>query len=83
MFGMSMHLLQVHLVRLDHSRNMARFYHLSLEPTLFGGFSVMRIWGRIGTLGRTRLDLFVDEPSAVSHLFCMARRKKGRGYRLG
>ncbi|WP_208993881.1 MULTISPECIES: WGR domain-containing protein [unclassified Labrenzia] len=46
---------------------MNRFYHLSVEQTLFGGFGVRRIWGRVGTRGRSRLDLFADAPSARAH----------------
>ncbi|WP_145926033.1 WGR domain-containing protein [Shinella sp. HZN7] len=32
--------------RIDAMRNMARFYMLSLEPTLFGEVAVLRHWGR-------------------------------------
>ncbi|WP_279629137.1 WGR domain-containing protein [Labrenzia sp. 011] len=41
---------------MDSTRNMERFYGLLIEPTLFGGFAVLRTWERIGTWGRTRLD---------------------------
>jgi hypothetical protein len=37
------------LKRVDPGRNMNRFYHLSVEPTLFCGFAVRRTWGRLGT----------------------------------
>ncbi len=59
---------------------MARFYRLSLEPSLFGDYAVSRNWGRIGTLGRTRVDLFGDEISALQHFLQMTKRKKSRGY---
>ncbi|OYZ92578.1 MAG: molybdenum metabolism regulator, partial [Xanthobacter sp. 17-67-6] len=32
----------LHLRRIDPARNMRRFYTLSLQPTLFGGTSVVR-----------------------------------------
>jgi WGR domain len=38
----------VHLARIDPSRNMCRFYRLDVQPDLFGGFSVVKEWGRIG-----------------------------------
>lgn len=41
----------IDLVRIDPKRNMARFYGIALQPTLFGEVSVVRCWGRIGTKG--------------------------------
>ncbi len=69
------------LKRVDPVRNMNRFYHLSVEPTLFGGFAVRRTWGRLGTRGRTRLDLFADASSALAHQQKLAAQKHRRGYR--
>ncbi|WP_082837329.1 WGR domain-containing protein [Labrenzia sp. OB1] len=54
----------VFLTRIDPHRNMARFYVLSVEPTLFGDYAVQRRWGRLGTSGRSRSDLFPDLVSA-------------------
>ena len=44
------------LERRDATRNMARFYVLAIEPTLFGDTALIREWGRIGSAGRRRLD---------------------------
>lgn len=52
------------LERRDPSRNMARFYVLAIEPTLFGDMALVREWGRIGSLGRRRLDLHANVTSA-------------------
>ncbi len=41
----------VELRRLDPARNMFRFYLLAIEPGLFGGFRLLRQWGRIGARG--------------------------------
>jgi predicted DNA-binding WGR domain protein len=46
------------LERCDPARNMARFYVLTIEPTLFGDTALVREWGRLGQRGRRRLDLF-------------------------
>ena len=42
------------LERVDRSKNMARYYVLSVEPTLFAESSLVRRWGRMGGAGRTR-----------------------------
>ena len=39
------------LERRNASRNMARFYVLAIEPTLFGEMALVREWGRIGSMG--------------------------------
>lgn len=52
------------LERVDPARNMARYCVLSVEPTLFGDTALVREWGRIGMLGRRRLDLYAKECEA-------------------
>lgn len=66
--------------RIDPSRNMARFYVLSIQPTLFGGSSVVREWGRIGTRGRCKLELFDDAEQAERIRTRIERSKRARGY---
>ena len=41
----------IELRRLDPARNMFRFYLLAIEPDLFGGFRLLKQWGRIGGRG--------------------------------
>ncbi|MDR7223053.1 WGR domain-containing protein [Aminobacter aminovorans] len=70
----------LHLQRRDPSRNMARFYCLSVEGSLFGDAVLVREWGRIGTLGRRRLDLFASAAQAQEALRLLAASKVQRGY---
>jgi predicted DNA-binding WGR domain protein len=69
------------LERRDESRNMARFYVLAIEPTLFGDSALVREWGRIGSWGRRRLDLYADAKTSGEALETWLRRKERRGYR--
>lgn len=76
-------LLQVLVLeRVDRARNMARYYVLSIEPTLFEDFAVVRRWGRIGCAGRTRIDLHPSPPVAEIELEKWLSRKRRRGYML-
>jgi predicted DNA-binding WGR domain protein len=70
------------LERRDTGRNMARFYVLAVEPTLLGDSALVRGWGRIGTLGRRRLDLHPDAASAGEALEMWLARKTRRGYQI-
>jgi predicted DNA-binding WGR domain protein len=65
---------------MDPARNMARFYLVSVGRSLFGDFSVVREWGRIGTIGRMRVDLFENEHVALGALEAIERSKRKRGY---
>ena len=56
------------LERCDPARNMARFYVLTIEPTLFGDTALVREWGRLGQRGRRRLDLFAGRVQAAEAL---------------
>ena len=46
------------LHRCDPSCNMARYYVLSIEPSLFGDATLIREWGRIGRPGQRRIELY-------------------------
>lgn len=70
------------LERRDQSCNVARFYVLAIEPTLFGDTALVREWGRIGAEGRRRLDLHADQTAAAESLDVWLTRKVARGYRL-
>jgi predicted DNA-binding WGR domain protein len=68
------------LERRDPARNMARFYVLTIEPTLFGDTALVREWGRLGQRGRRRLDLFAGRVQAAEALEAWLVRKARRGY---
>lgn len=69
------------LTRRDPARNMARFYLLAVGPDLFEGAALTRNWGRIGTKGRTCIELFCSRQEAEHRLAAIARGKMKRGYR--
>jgi predicted DNA-binding WGR domain protein len=64
------------------AENRFRFYVLSIDETLFGDVALVREWGRIGTNGRRRLDLFDDRVRAFSSLEEWLERKRRRGYEV-
>lgn len=70
----------VHLRRIDPTQNMRRFYTLAIQPTLFGGASVIRNWGRIGTNGQSMMETFDSEGDAAAALLRLERAKRRRGY---
>ena len=69
------------LRRTDAERNMHRFYALGLMPTLFGEWTVVAEWGRIGSPGRVQRSTYSDEVSAMKALARRLADKSGRGYR--
>lgn len=72
----------IRIERVDPDANMYRFYRLRLMPDLFGGVSLLREWGRIGTQGRHRIELFVDAGQATDVMLNVYRVKQKRGYQL-
>jgi predicted DNA-binding WGR domain protein len=50
----------VTLHRTDQARHMRRFYLLGAQPDLFGNWSFVREWGRIGGPGRVRIDPYLS-----------------------
>jgi len=72
---------QLYVERRDASRNMARFYAMSIEQTLFGQACLIRRWGRIGAYGQTMQHSFDREDEAVQLFLYLLRQKRKRGYR--
>ncbi|WP_298854978.1 WGR domain-containing protein [uncultured Ruegeria sp.] len=70
----------VHLIHVDPDVNMARFYGIEMQPTLFGEVSVFRTWGRIGTNGQVMKVTYDDEAEAVDALQKLNKQKRRRGY---
>lgn len=71
---------QLYVERTDTTKNMARFYALSIEPTLFGDVCLTRRWGRIGAHGQMMTHSFPREEEAVGLFLDLLRRKRSRGY---
>ena len=71
----------VDLKRIDPSRNMRRFYRMSVQPDLFGGACLVREWGRIGLGGQMLIEPYDDEGKAVTALMKLSATKTRRGYR--
>mgnify|MGYP000541823594 CR=1 FL=1 len=69
------------MTKIDPAKNMARFYEIDIQPGLFGDFSVLRHWGRIGTNGQSLEGWFSDEDAAATIAERIARQKTGRGYK--
>ncbi len=70
------------LDRCDPTCNMARYYVLSIEPSLFGDATLIREWGRIGRPGQRRIELYENPLCAMEALEIWLQRKRKRGYLL-
>ncbi len=71
----------IRLTRTDPAKNMHRYYRLSIQPDLFGGFNLMREWGRIGKGGQCRQEYFESECQACHVMFELMRVKQKKGYK--
>ena len=80
--AMQKEMLDCYLTRIDGTRNMYRFYRLSLSIDLFGKIVFTRSWGRIGTKGRGGLIRTVHDSfeGAWSNFLFWRERKKQKGY---
>lgn len=72
--------MPTHLEHCDAETNCFRFYHLDIQPTLFGGWSLVRQWGRIGTWGRQVVCCFETRCEAEETRDLMVKSKRRRGY---
>jgi predicted DNA-binding WGR domain protein len=68
--------------RVDPATHCARFYLLSVQPTLLGDVALVRTWGRIGTSGTRRRTSFPSRSHAQTSVERLIRRRMRRRYEL-
>jgi predicted DNA-binding WGR domain protein len=66
------------LHQIDPKRNRQRFYTLQLAPNLFGEWSLIRSWGRLGTSGQQRTSWHASPEAVLQRALAQKQR---RGYR--
>lgn len=70
---------RIYLTRHHATQNMHRFYQMQVAPGIFGDWSLIREWGRIGSPGTVRKNWYDTEAEALScaEKLCAAKHKKG------
>jgi predicted DNA-binding WGR domain protein len=72
-----------HYIRLqkrDPQRNQYRYYLLTVQPNLFGTWSLIREWGRIGRPGQVKIELCDSPEEAIDAFRGKLLQKRRRGY---
>ena len=59
-----------------------RFYQLLLQPDLLEGWTLVREWGRLGSPGRVRRELFTGREEAERALVAARDAQIKKGYRV-
>jgi predicted DNA-binding WGR domain protein len=68
------------LTRIDPARKLQRFWLVAVTPTLLGGWSLLREWGRIGSPGTVSSRTFELEEEARRAERASIRRRERHGY---
>ncbi|MGZ2433871.1 putative DNA-binding WGR domain protein [Rhizobium pisi] len=79
--GMISQPYQLYAERTDPAKNMARYYAMQIEQTMFGEACLTRRWGRIGKRGQEKQHVFEREEEAVRLFLDLVKQKRARGYR--
>jgi predicted DNA-binding WGR domain protein len=69
-----------YLTRIKPEVNCHRFYKVEIWPTLFGEYSLVREWGRLGRGGTLRTTAFTDFGLAAKQMQQLVSDKTRRGY---
>ena len=67
---------------IDYATNRRRFYTLTWQPQFWGGVSLVRTWGRVGSHGLSRTMVFPDPERARAAVERLIRRRLKRRYEL-
>jgi predicted DNA-binding WGR domain protein len=71
----------IRLERREPAHNRLRFYNIAVTPTLWGGWALVREWGRIGQPGTVRETWFESENAAIEAGERVRQGKEKRGYK--
>jgi len=70
-----------YLQKIDRAKNQFRWYSLTVTPTLFGEYSLVRRWGRIDQdSSGFKSEWFEGEDEAVLKLEELVKLSRRRGY---
>ncbi len=72
----------VRFVSCDPEQNRQRFYLLCWQRSLHGECILVSTWGRLGTLGRSRVIRFPERLPVETSLQRLIRRRLRRGYQI-
>lgn len=73
--------MHARLEKIDPSKRQNRFYRLQICQTLFGDWCLVREWGRIGTKGGQKMELWASSADDVHREFQkLLKSKLKRGY---
>ncbi|MGR8932781.1 MAG: WGR domain-containing protein [Gammaproteobacteria bacterium] len=72
---------RIYLERHDPDKNLHRFYQMYVAPGIFGDWSLVREWGRVGSPGKVRKEWFDSEQEALIAGQNLAAAKQKKGYR--
>ncbi|OAI21477.1 polymerase [Methylomonas lenta] len=70
----------IYLERHDTDKNLHRFYQMFVTPGIFGDWSLVREWGRVGSPGTVRKDWFCCEEDALAAENKLVANKGKKGY---
>ena len=66
--------------RYDPAHRIHQYYRLTVQPNLFGAWSLLREWGRIGRPSQMQADLYVSLEATQEAFRRKEREKRRRGY---
>lgn len=70
----------IYLERHDPEKNLHRFYQMYVTPGIFGDWSLVREWGRVGSPGTVRKEWYESEQEAISAGQKLRESKQKKGY---
>lgn len=73
---------RIYLERHDPNKNLHRFYQMIVTPGIFGDWSLVKEWGRVGSPGTVRKEWFDSEEEAETAGEKLSEVKRKKGYRF-
>ena len=70
---------RIYLERHDPDKNMHRFYQIYVVSGIFGDWSLVREWGRVGSPGTVRKEWFNTEEEAINAAQLLSQSKQKGG----
>ncbi len=73
-------IMDYYLTNINPNQNRYRFYHITIQPGLFGNFCLIRRWGRVGNKGRSLSRSFETIEELYKKVNRLVKMRERRGY---
>jgi len=74
--------MRIYMQRPPSGGESPRFFQLTLQQDLFGGWLLVREWGQLGSRASSKRSMFLDQERAEAELEALRAQQSEKGFQV-